>query len=115
MSEQSATVIAGHVTSKDGTPIAYERRGTGPVVILVGGAGAGRPPADRLARITRPTLVATGSASADWAGVKGDVFDPAADAIAASIPHAEQQSLEGQTHMVDPKILAEVLARFFEA
>jgi pimeloyl-ACP methyl ester carboxylesterase len=253
MSEQSTTVIAGHVTSKDGTPIAYERRGTGPAVILVGGAtmsGSGsaplaeelaghgftvyaydrrgrgdsgdtlpydvareiedldalvaeaggtahlygissggalvleataagipvdrlavyevpydtsdggperhreyverleallaegrrgdavehfmrsvgtpeemvesvksspmwpsleslaptlaydaaclgdrRPPAGRLARITRPTLVATGTASADWAGVKGDVFDPAADAIVASIPHAERQSL----------------------
>lgn len=26
-----------HVTSKDGTPIAYERQGTGPAVILVGG------------------------------------------------------------------------------
>ena len=27
-----------HVTSKDGTPIAFERAGTGPAVILVGGA-----------------------------------------------------------------------------
>jgi pimeloyl-ACP methyl ester carboxylesterase len=27
-----------HVTSRDGTPIAYERAGTGPAVILVGGA-----------------------------------------------------------------------------
>jgi hypothetical protein len=26
-----------HVTSKDGTPIAYDRQGSGPALILVGG------------------------------------------------------------------------------
>jgi hypothetical protein len=55
------------VTSKDGTSIAYDRRGRG----------------------------------------------PAADAIAAGVPHAERQTIAGQTHQIDPKVLAPVLERFF--
>jgi pimeloyl-ACP methyl ester carboxylesterase len=76
--------------------------------------GDGRPPVDRLARITRPTLVATGGASAEsFVAGGGDFFERAADAIAAAIPHAQRMTLEGQTHMVDPKALAPVLERFF--
>jgi pimeloyl-ACP methyl ester carboxylesterase len=78
--------------------------------------GDGRPPTDRLARITRPTLVATGGASPDsFVAGGGDFFDRAADAIAAAIPGAERQVVAGQTHMVDPKAFAPVLARFFGA
>jgi pimeloyl-ACP methyl ester carboxylesterase len=76
--------------------------------------GDGRPPTTRLARITRPVLVLTGGASADsFVAGGGDFFARAADAIAASIPNAERQTVEGQTHMVDPKALAPVLERFF--
>jgi len=76
--------------------------------------GDNRPPTARLARITRPTLVATGGASPEsFVGGGGDFFGKAADAIAASIPQAERQTIEGQTHMVDPKALAPVLERFF--
>jgi pimeloyl-ACP methyl ester carboxylesterase len=76
--------------------------------------GDSRPPTARLARITRPALVATGGASPDsFVGGGGDFFDRAADAIAASIPQAERQVIAGQTHMVDPKVLAPVLERFF--
>jgi pimeloyl-ACP methyl ester carboxylesterase len=76
--------------------------------------GNGQPPTARLARITRPTLVATGGASPDsFVGGGGDFFAKAADAIAASIRQAERQVIEGQTHMVDPKALAPVLERFF--
>jgi hypothetical protein len=39
----------------------------------------------------------------------------AADAIAASIPHAERAVIEGAGHMVDATLLAPVLARFFAA
>jgi hypothetical protein len=78
--------------------------------------GNGQPPTDRLARITRSTLVATGGASAEsFVGGGGDFFAKAADAIAASIPYAERQTIEGQTHMVDPKALAPVLELFFQA
>jgi pimeloyl-ACP methyl ester carboxylesterase len=76
--------------------------------------GDGQPPTARLATITRPTLVATGGASPDsFVGGGGDFFERAADAIAASIPHAETQTIAGQTHMVEPKALAPVLERFF--
>jgi pimeloyl-ACP methyl ester carboxylesterase len=66
----------------------------------------GRLPADRLATIAQPTLVATG-------GRGGDLFESAADAITASIPRAERRTVEGQGHVVDPKALAPVLVRFF--
>jgi pimeloyl-ACP methyl ester carboxylesterase len=76
--------------------------------------GNGQPGTARLARITRPTLVATGGGSPDsFVGGGGDFFGKAADAIAASIPGAERQTIERQTHMVDPKALAPVLERFF--
>jgi pimeloyl-ACP methyl ester carboxylesterase len=76
--------------------------------------GNGQPPTARLARISRPTLVATGGGSPDsFVGGGGDFFGKAADAIGASIPHAERQTIEGQTHMVDPKAAAPVLERFF--
>jgi pimeloyl-ACP methyl ester carboxylesterase len=76
--------------------------------------GDGWPPTARLATITQPTLVATGGASPDsFVGGGGDFFDRAAAAIAASIPRAERQTIEGQTHMVDPKALAPVVKLFF--
>jgi pimeloyl-ACP methyl ester carboxylesterase len=76
--------------------------------------GDNRPPTARLARITRPTLVATGGASpASFVGGGGDFFARAADAIAASIPRAQRLTVEGQTHQVDPKVLAPLLERFF--
>jgi pimeloyl-ACP methyl ester carboxylesterase len=75
--------------------------------------GNNHPPAARLARITRPILVATGGGSPDsFVGGGGDFFGKAGDAIAASIPQADRQTIEGQTHQVDPKALAPVLERF---
>jgi hypothetical protein len=74
--------------------------------------GNGRPPTARLATATRPTLVATGGASPDsFVGGGGDSSDQAADAIAASIPQGKRLTIEGQTHMVDPKVFAPVLER----
>jgi pimeloyl-ACP methyl ester carboxylesterase len=69
--------------------------------------GDGRPPTERLAAVTQPTLVATGGGQ--------EFFEQAADAIAAGLPHAQRLTLEGQAHLVDPKALAPVLARFFGA
>jgi pimeloyl-ACP methyl ester carboxylesterase len=78
--------------------------------------GNGHPPTARLAKITRPTLVATGGASPDsFVGGGGDFFGQAAAAIAAAIPQAESQTIAGQTHRVDPKTFAPVLERFFRA
>lgn len=76
--------------------------------------GNGQPPTARLATITQPTLVATG-VSARLPGAESWVLalDPAADAIAAGIPRAERQIIEGQGHVADPKAVAPVLERFF--
>jgi pimeloyl-ACP methyl ester carboxylesterase len=76
--------------------------------------GDGRPPTARLARIQRPTLVATGvgprlPGAATWVRA----LAPAADAIAASIAQAERATIEGQPHVADPKAVALVLKRFF--
>ena len=76
--------------------------------------GDGQPPAARFARIGQATLVATGTGgrlpeAPSWVRA----LDPAADAIAASIPHAERLTIEGQGHVVDPKALAAVLEAFF--
>jgi pimeloyl-ACP methyl ester carboxylesterase len=76
--------------------------------------GDGQPPVERLARISQPTLVAAGGASPDsFVAGGGDFFGKAADAIAEAVPQAERRTLEGQTHMVDPKALAPVLREFF--
>jgi hypothetical protein len=71
------------------------------------------PPTARLARITQPTLVATGGGTPDAhaGGLPSGFMDRAADAIAASIPQAERQVIAG--HTVDAKLVAPVLERFF--
>jgi pimeloyl-ACP methyl ester carboxylesterase len=75
--------------------------------------GDGQPPTSRLAEITQPTLVATGGAHPSEPASWVLALDPAADAIAASIPQAERQTAEGQSHVVDAKAFAPVLQRFF--
>jgi pimeloyl-ACP methyl ester carboxylesterase len=75
--------------------------------------GDGQPPVDRLATITQPTLVATGGAHAQGTARWIQALDPAADAIAESVPEAERQRLDGQSHVVDPKAMTVVLEVFF--
>lgn len=76
--------------------------------------GDGRPPVERLARITQPTLVTTGGApDPHTAGLQPGFFDATADAIAATVPKAERLVIEGQKHVADPAVLASVLERFF--
>jgi pimeloyl-ACP methyl ester carboxylesterase len=65
----------------------------------------GPPPTDRLVTITQRTLVATGGSN--------DYFEQVADDVAASLPNAERQVIEGQGHVVDSKVVAAVLTRFF--
>jgi hypothetical protein len=80
------------VTSRDGTPIAYDAACYGPPLV------------DRLATVSQPTLVLTGGGA--------EFFELAADAIAAAIPGAERTVLEGQGHVADPKAVATTLGRF---
>jgi pimeloyl-ACP methyl ester carboxylesterase len=78
--------------------------------------GTMQPPADRFARIGCPTLVMTGGASPDsFVAGGGDFFDKAADAIVDAVPGAQRLVVEGQTHQVDPKVIAPVLVRFFRS
>jgi pimeloyl-ACP methyl ester carboxylesterase len=74
---------------------------------FVGNVMQGKPlPADRWVRVTLPVLVADGGASDAW-------LHHAADALANVLPHASRQTLEGQTHMVDPNVLAPIIIEFF--
>ncbi|MGW1751903.1 alpha/beta fold hydrolase [Streptomyces sp. NPDC002092] len=68
--------------------------------------GDGLVPLDRLAGIEVPVLSLAGSASPAW-------MREAARAVAETAPQGTYQILEGQTHMVDPNVLAPVLAEFF--
>jgi pimeloyl-ACP methyl ester carboxylesterase len=77
--------------------------------------GNGQPPTHRLAEIRQPTLVATGGGHPPEAAGWVEALDPAADAMAASIPRAERQIVEGQSHVVDARSFAVVLQRFFGA
>ncbi|RFU88210.1 alpha/beta hydrolase [Streptomyces triticagri] len=62
-------------------------------------------PVDRMARITVPLLVMNGTKSFDF-------MVPAAELIARTAPRGRHRLLEGQTHEVDPAVLAPVLCEF---
>lgn len=66
----------------------------------------GELPRDGLAAVVVPTLVVDGEASTP-------PLRRAARAVAAALPHARTHTLPDQTHDVDPKVLAPVLAAFF--
>jgi pimeloyl-ACP methyl ester carboxylesterase len=75
---------------------------------FVGEFMQGKPlSADYWAKVKVPVLVAEGGASPAW-------FHNTADALAKALPHASRQTLEGQTHQVDAKVLAPVLIEFFK-
>lgn len=63
-------------------------------------------PIDRAATVTVPTLVAAGGASPEW-------FRVAAHELAEAIPDHREATLDGQTHEVDPTVLAPRLIAFF--
>lgn len=74
---------------------------------FVGSVMQGKPlPTDRWNKVTVPVLVADGGASETW-------FHTGADALANVLPNASRQTLEGQTHAVDPNVLAPVVIEFF--
>jgi pimeloyl-ACP methyl ester carboxylesterase len=66
-------------------------------------------PLERAAKVTIPTLVMDGAES-----LKIYPFmHVSADALANAMPNAERQTLDGQSHDVDSKVLAPVLIKFF--
>jgi pimeloyl-ACP methyl ester carboxylesterase len=66
----------------------------------------GTIPYDLVARVTAPTLVIAGGASPGW------MIDEA-KRLAEALPRGSHLVLEGQGHVVDPDLLAPVLAQFF--
>jgi hypothetical protein len=53
-----------------------------------------------------PVLTIAGGASAEW-------MREAARAVADAAPDGTYRTLDGQTHMVDPTVLAPLLVEFF--
>ncbi|MEU5366134.1 alpha/beta hydrolase [Streptomyces sp. NPDC005925] len=68
--------------------------------------GDGGVPRETLAALTVPVLSLAGGASPAW-------MREAAAAVADAAAGGTYRTLEGQTHMVDPNVLAPVLAEFF--
>lgn len=68
--------------------------------------GGGGLPHETLAEVTVPVLSLAGGASPAW-------MREAAEAVADAAPRGTYRALAGQTHMVDPNVLAPVLAEFF--
>ncbi len=66
-------------------------------------------PVERASRVTVPVLVLDGGANLETM----PFMHASATALANAIPHAEQQTLEGQTHDVDLELLAPILIEFF--
>ena len=64
-------------------------------------------PTERAARVSVPTLVISGGASYPFMHVT-------AAALAATIPHAQHRTLEGQTHEVSAEAIAPLLVMFFK-
>jgi pimeloyl-ACP methyl ester carboxylesterase len=75
--------------------------------VIMGDNMVGKPlSADRWSSVTIPTLVIAGGASPPSLG-------NAAQQLADVLPNARRLTMEGQTHEVDPTLLAPVLTEFF--
>jgi pimeloyl-ACP methyl ester carboxylesterase len=75
---------------------------------IVGPFQRGAPlPANRWTSVKVPTLVADGSKSPAW-------MRTAMESLAKVLPSATHSRLEGQTHMLNPKVLTPVLVGFFK-
>jgi pimeloyl-ACP methyl ester carboxylesterase len=73
---------------------------------IMGDTMSGRPlPAERWSSVTIPVLVLDGGRSPEWQR-------NAARALAGVLPDTEHRTFEGQTHGVDPEVLAPVLREF---
>ncbi|MGP2437579.1 alpha/beta fold hydrolase [Streptomyces sp. JW3] len=68
--------------------------------------GDGRPPREALASVTAPVLALAGGAGTE-------PMRAAAREIAQTVPDGRYAELAGQSHMVEPGVLAPVLAEFF--
>jgi pimeloyl-ACP methyl ester carboxylesterase len=70
-----------------------------------------RVPSARAAAVTVPTLIMDGGASFETI----PFMRATAEALTNAIPHAQHETLPGQSHNVDAKALAPVLTAFFQS
>jgi pimeloyl-ACP methyl ester carboxylesterase len=76
-------------------------------ITILEGTGSGKPlPPTRWASVTAPTLVMDGGRSPVW-------MRHAMQMLAQTLTTATYRTLEGQTHMVKPEVLAPALEEFF--
>jgi hypothetical protein len=68
--------------------------------------GDGALPADRMAKVTVPALVANSKASSPW-------MHHTSEEAAKALGNAEHRVLDGEFHHVPPAVLGPVLAEFF--
>jgi pimeloyl-ACP methyl ester carboxylesterase len=68
-------------------------------------------PTERAATVAAQTLIMDGGANVETM----PFMHASAEALAAAIPNAHQQTLEGQRHDVDAKVIAPVLTAFFKS
>ena len=74
---------------------------------VLGDTGAGQPlPDERWRTVTAPALVMAGGKSPAW-------MRNAQLAWAEVVPEAQHRTLDGQTHMLKPEVVAPVLKQFF--
>lgn len=68
-------------------------------------------PLDRAAKVDAKSIVMDGGANLQFM----PFMHQSASAIARAMPHAQQRTLEGQTHDVKAEVIAPVLVEFFES
>ncbi len=106
-------------SSRDGTPIAFERRGAGAPLILVGGALSDRTSAAPLASLLEPNFTVIsfdrrGEAVKYFLTVGVQWMRNSAATLAKALSKGQHRSLIGQTHSADPSVLAPALEAFFK-
>src|SRR5690606_39293077 len=76
---------------------------------ILGDTGSGKPfNKEKWSNVTMPTLVLSGNKSAKWS-------QNSMQHLATVLPNAKHQTLTGQSHIVNPKILAQELKQFFNS
>jgi pimeloyl-ACP methyl ester carboxylesterase len=93
------------------TPFWPGMEAVAPTLIYDHAAIMGEPlsvPAELAARVSVPALVMAGDASLPF-------MPDAARVLSQAIPQGQLRMLEGQTHQVNPGVLAPVLTEFFGA
>src|SRR5690606_28023665 len=76
---------------------------------ILGDTGSGKPLSkEKWNNVNIPALVISGRTSAKW-------WQNSMQQLATVLPNAKHRTLNGQSHIVDPKVLAQELKQFFNS